>query len=108
MKRRLALLSLGLVAASLVVFSPRVVGQDAAKVAPDAYKVLLDNDRVRVLEVRLKAGDKVAMHSHPDYIVYNFEPCKVKFSSPDGSNKEIELKGGEASFRPAESHAVEN
>ena len=38
---------------------------DAIKVAPDSYKVSLENDQVRVLEVRIKQGAKVEMHSHP-------------------------------------------
>jgi hypothetical protein len=36
---------------------------DDVKVAPDVYKVLLENDEVRVLEARLKQGAKSEMHS---------------------------------------------
>ena len=43
---------------------------DAVKVAPESYKVLLENDRVRVLEYRIKPGYKNAMHSHPDFLLY--------------------------------------
>lgn len=32
----------------------KLVSQDPVKVAPDIYKVLLENDAVRVLEVRMK------------------------------------------------------
>ena len=32
---------------------------DAVKVASDSYKVVLENDAVRVLEVRIKQGAKV-------------------------------------------------
>jgi hypothetical protein len=32
--------------------------QDPVKASPQYYKVLLENDQVRVLEYRLKAGDK--------------------------------------------------
>ena len=39
--------------------------EDAVKVAPHVYKVALENDRVRVLETRMKPGDKTSMHSHP-------------------------------------------
>ena len=39
--------------------------QDPVKTSPQYYKVLLENDQVRVLEYRLKAGEKEAMHSHP-------------------------------------------
>jgi quercetin dioxygenase-like cupin family protein len=43
--------------------------QDLVKVAPKICKVLLENDRVRVLEIRFKPGGKLPMHSHPAYIV---------------------------------------
>ena len=39
--------------------------EDAVKVAPHAYKVVLENDKVRVLESRMKPGDKTEMHGHP-------------------------------------------
>jgi len=32
----------------------KFMSQDAVKVAPDVYKVLLENDAVRVVEFRLK------------------------------------------------------
>src|SRR6267142_2906021 len=44
--------------------------QDPVKTSPQYYKVLLENDQVRVLEYRLKAGEKEAMHSHPAGVVY--------------------------------------
>jgi len=40
---------------------------DPAEVAPNVYGVLFENDRVRLLEVRLRPGDGSARHSHPDY-----------------------------------------
>ena len=43
---------------------------DAVKVAPHFYKVLLENDRVRLLDSRTKPGDKSDMHSHPAILVY--------------------------------------
>jgi hypothetical protein len=36
---------------------------DAITVAPHLYKVLLDNDRVRVLEVRAQPGVTSALHT---------------------------------------------
>src|SRR5205823_3668201 len=38
--------------------------QDPVKTSPQYYKVLLENDQVRVLEYRLKAGEKEPIHSH--------------------------------------------
>ena len=41
------------------------VAQDVAKVSPETHRVLLENEHVRVFDVRVKPGEKVGMHSHP-------------------------------------------
>jgi hypothetical protein len=43
--------------------------QDPAKLAPQFYKVVLDNDHVRVIDYRLKPGEKRTMHSHPSGVL---------------------------------------
>ncbi len=84
------------------------MAQDVMKVAPESHKVLLENDRVRVLEYRIKPGKKDATHSHPDYIVYALTPGKFKFTLPDGKTFDREAKAGEVLFIEAETHATEN
>ncbi len=81
---------------------------DAAKVASESYKVLLENDRVRVLEYRIKPGKKNAMHSHPDFLLYALIPEKFKLTFPDGKTIDSEAKAGEVLFYEAETHAYEN
>ncbi len=85
-----------------------LVEQDPVKVAPKTYKVLLENDRVRVLEVRLKPGKKSPLHPHPAYIIYALSTCNVRFTLPDGKTKEVRMRSGEAAWSDAESHAVDN
>ncbi|PYL80838.1 MAG: hypothetical protein DMF23_15505 [Verrucomicrobia bacterium] len=41
----------------LAILCTTVHAQDPVKTSPQYYKVLLENDQVRVLEYRLKAGD---------------------------------------------------
>ena len=81
--------------------------RDAVTVAPDLYKVLLENDRVRVLEVRSQPGAKSAMHTHPSYIAVAISDGKYRFSSPDGKSVEIELKPGQTFFFDPVEHATE-
>ncbi len=97
-----------LAALMLAVGTKTGVAQDVVKVAPQSYKVLLENDRVRVLEYRLKPAGKEPMHSHPDYIVYALTSGKAKFTLPNGKTIEREIKAGQAKFIKAETHAVEN
>ena len=44
--------------------------KDAAEAAPNVYTVVFENERVRLLEARVKPGDSSAMHAHPNYLVY--------------------------------------
>ena len=81
--------------------------QDPVKLSPQYYKVLLENDEVRVLEFRAKPGEKEPMHSHPSAVVYNFEGFKVR-STVDGKTQEVIGKGGEALWRPPITHSFEN
>ena len=101
--RRIALLT-----ALLCLAATGALAQDATKVAAATHKVILDNSRVRVLDVRVPPGAKVAMHSHPDYVAYALADFKVKFTFPDGKSVVVDGNAGEASWRPAETHAAEN
>jgi quercetin dioxygenase-like cupin family protein len=97
-------LSLGL----LVAWVAPAAAQDPVKVAPETYKVSLENASVRVLDVHVKAGEKVPMHQHPAYLVVAFNECKVRFTAPDGKAVEAEIKAGDVMWRAAEHHSVEN
>jgi beta-alanine degradation protein BauB len=83
------------------------MAQDPARVAPNMYKVLLNNARVRVLEVNAKAGEKAAMHWHPDYVVYSFTDSKARFTDPKGASTDADLKAGQVMWRDAERHSTE-
>jgi len=76
---------------------------------PETHKVVLDNDQVRMLDVRIPPGQKVAMHSHPPNTVYYMTDCKLSVTSPDGKSQIAEPKAGTAIWRGGETkHAVEN
>jgi hypothetical protein len=44
-------------------------------------KSIMENDRVRVLQVLFKPNDKTVMHSHPDHVVYVLKGGKLKLTS---------------------------
>jgi quercetin dioxygenase-like cupin family protein len=82
--------------------------QDPVKTSPQYYKVLLENDQVRVLEYHLKPGEKEPMHSHPAGVVYVLNGATLKFSYPDGRTEEKVAAAGETIWRDRVTHAVEN
>jgi len=82
--------------------------QDPVKTSPQYYKVLLENDHVRVLEFRLKPGEKEPQHSHPAGVVYVLGSATLKFGYPDGRTEERTATAGETIWREPVTHAVEN
>lgn len=84
------------------------MAEDAATVAPHVYKVIFENERVRMLEVSMQPGGHTEMHSHPDYLVYVLSEAKVKLMTPSGEAAEVELTPGTAMWREAEEHATDN
>ena len=57
---------------------------------------------------RLCPSERIALHAHPDHVVYVFDDGKLKLSSPDGKSVEVVLKAGQTLWIPAETHAAEN
>lgn len=90
------------------VFAGSVFAQDMVKVAPKNTKVLIDNDQVRVIEVWLKPGESLPMHSHPANVVYFETGGKAKSTSADGKVTEMDRKAGEAIYSEPITHSNQN
>jgi mannose-6-phosphate isomerase-like protein (cupin superfamily) len=102
-------LSVFFIFATLLLFnSNSIFAQDAAKVAPDIVKVLLDNDKVRVLEFMVKPGESTGMHSHPNYVVYFLVDGKMQIILPDGKSSEMDVKAGDVRWSEAVTHNNKN
>ena len=84
------------------------MADSAEKVAPDHYKLVLENDKLRVLEYKDKPGDKTELHSHSDMVVYVVKGGKYRFTSPGGESLEIETAPGLAMYQDASEHTTEN
>jgi pimeloyl-ACP methyl ester carboxylesterase len=82
--------------------------QDPVKVAPQNYKVLLENDHVRVLEALLKPGDRTPQHSHPARVVYTLSDHSAIFRSPEGRVTHSTSKAGDTVWRDPVIHSEEN
>lgn len=81
---------------------------DPVRVAPNVYRVLFENDRVRLLEARVKPGDSSAMHGHPNYLMYGLSDGTVTFTSSSGESADVEVRTGEVAWREAEQHSAKN
>ncbi len=95
-------------AVALGLLAAPALAQDPLKVAPTMYKLVFENERVRIMEVSFKPGEKIAQHSHPDHFGYILEAGKLKISKPDGTSSELDGKVGDVVWIPTETHSGEN
>lgn len=82
--------------------------QDPVQVAPKNFKVLLENDQVRVLDFHSKRGEKIPMHSHPAHLTYDISGGgTTTFTAPDGKATKVPNQAGRATWHEAATHASE-
>jgi hypothetical protein len=86
------------------------LAQNATTANPRSYRVVLENERVRVIEYKSRPGLGVCgegLHSHPAHLAIALTPAKVKVTQ-DGRTTYGELPAGEVLFFDAEVHMAEN
>ena len=98
-------------AALLAAFGVPVgaLAQDPAITDPRGYRVVLENDRVRVLEYRSRPGLGVCgqgMHYHPAHITVSLTGAKLR-KTQDGKVSLTEIPPGHVFFAEAETHSAE-
>jgi len=88
---------------------------DAKAAAPDPivtdgdkYRVVLENDHVRVLRYQDKPGDKTRPHHHNEFVLYALSSFSRRLIFPDGTVKERAFKPGDVIWMPEQVHTGEN
>jgi quercetin dioxygenase-like cupin family protein len=82
---------------------------DVLDVAKSGYELLLENNKVRVMEIKLKSREKSPMHNHPnDHVIYVVKDAKFKLSFPNGKSDIFTLKTGQVLWIKAGPHQTEN
>ena len=81
---------------------------DPVAVSPENYRVVMENDHVRVLSMGLKAGERDEVHSHPSGTVCFIKGGKAKISLPDRGSMEADLPDGHVMWHEGWTHQVEN
>jgi quinol monooxygenase YgiN/quercetin dioxygenase-like cupin family protein len=81
---------------------------DPLALYPENYRLLLENDRVRVLDFRLARGAREAAHTHRQHVVYVLTGFRIRFTFPDGSTAIRETRAGDVLWSEAVTHASEN
>jgi beta-alanine degradation protein BauB len=101
---------LRIIAAIGAVAAAPAAGQDATKVNPRGFKVVFENDKLRVLEYRSRPGLGICgqgRHFHPAHLTIQLTDCKVKVVKA-GKTVLAEGKAGDMFWEPQGWHTVEN
>jgi len=84
------------------------VALDPVKVDPTRHKVEVENDKVRVLRIKIKAADTTKQHDHPNAVAIFLTDVKTTFTRGDGTTRQGANKRGEAIWAVGENHKVKN
>jgi beta-alanine degradation protein BauB len=63
--------------------------------SPGNFKLLLENDHVRVLQYTLPPGALDHWHTHPPRVGYVLSGAKIRVTEADGSHEDYDEKTGE-------------
>jgi hypothetical protein len=89
--------------------SAEVEAQDAAAVDPRAFRVVVDNASVRVLEYKSRPGLGVCgqgLHYHPAHVTVSLTGAKLK-KTENGKVSLVDIPPGHVFYAAAETHAAE-
>lgn len=90
---------------------------DPLVAAPQFHSLIIENDLVRVLDVRVKPGEFEPLHKHIRSVIVILEGGIARLTLPDGTTREVSLsptpdtKKGQPPqvfWEEAETHSVKN
>jgi quercetin dioxygenase-like cupin family protein len=81
---------------------------DPVRVSPAHYTLLLENDRVRVLDMHLQPGEIDEPHAHPSETVYFLRGGTLRIHLPNGEVVPADFPDGGVMWHEPWSHRVEN
>ena len=89
--------------------SSEAPAQDAVTADPRAFRVVVDNDSVRVLEYKSRPGLGVCgqgLHYHPAHVTVSLTGAKLK-KTENGKVSLVDIPPGHVFYAEAETHAAE-
>ena len=82
---------------------------DPVVAAPEQFKVLLENEHVRVIEYHLAPGHRDSWHTHPPKVSYVISGGRLRINLENGESFEVTETTGAAQWAGArDKHYVEN
>ena len=80
---------------------------DPTRTDPDKYRILFENEQVRVLEYSDTPGTKTKPHQHPNCVLLTLSDFRRRLTIGDDV-REVTVESGQAVWSPAQVHVGEN
>ena len=71
------------------------------------YKVVFENERVRVLEYTDQPGDRTTPHAHPYSVMHTLSAFRRPLHAGE-NHRDVEMPAGLTGWLPAQQHSGEN
>ena len=81
---------------------------DPTATDPDKYRVVFENDRVRVLEYRDDPGARTSPHEHPDSVMITLNGFDRRLVAESGESRDVTLEPAQVRWLDAQVHSGEN
>ena len=103
------MISKSLLLGFILMLSAGLYAQDPMIVASNVYKkVVLDNEKVRVIQVEFAPGEVAPWHNHPNHVAYVLQGGKLEITDKGKEAKVMDLNDGDAMYLPAITHMAKN
>ena len=103
------MISRSLLVGLILILSTGLYAQDPMKVASNVYKkVVLDNEKVRVIQVEFAPGEVAPWHNHPNHVAYVLQGGKLEITDKGKEAMVMDLNDGDAMYLPAVTHMAKN
>ena len=83
-----------------------LLADDSTVVDPSGHRIALDNEHVRVVEVRLPEGASIAMHSHPPRTIVAIGSYRLESTDSSGRTTIVDRQPGEVVWSDGEEHSA--
>jgi len=91
-----------------LILATSAIAQDAVQTDGDKYKVIFENECVRVLDYKDLPGQATSQHRHPAFVLYAFSAFKRSITLPDGKILQRQFKPGEVMWSDSQTHIGTN
>ncbi len=83
------------------------MSMDPIETNPESYKLVFENEHVRVLEYLDHPGYMTKPHQHPNSVMYTLSTFSRRLHA-SGTTRDVEINAGTTSWLPAQIHSGEN